>query len=306
MAQDAILVIRLGALGDLIQCFSAFQDIRRHHADARITLLTGKAFTGFAAGMPWFDAVLGDARGRGPLDYWRIRRALRAGRFTRVYDLQNKPRTARYRRLMRLGLPQPQPLWSGAAPGTFPADAHNVARYRAQLAAAGVPDSGPLDTDWLAGGVNGLVPDGLPYVLLVPGCSPHLPHKRWPAARYADLGRRLLARGVTPVLVGTRADRDAADAILADCREAIDLVGRTDLGQLASLARRARAAVGNDTGPIFLTATVGCPTLMLMSHHTDPRRSAPVGADAHWLKRPDLATLEVAEVLAAPPLRLDA
>lgn len=305
---ERVLVIRLGALGDLIQCFDAFQDIRRHHPDAAITLLTGTPFVGFAASMPWFDDVWGDPRGRGPLAYWRVRRRLRAGRFTRVYDLQNKARTARYRWLMGLG-GGARPLWSGDAPGAdFPRpdiDAHNRQRYRAQLAAAGVPDSGGAETDWLAGGIGGLVPD-VPFVLLIPGCSPHLPHKRWPPASYADLGRRLLGRGLLPVIVGTRADRDAADGILADCPDAVDLVGRTDLGQLAALARAARGAVGNDTGPVFLTAVVGCPTLMLMSHHTNPARSAPAGPDAGWLKRPDLADLTVAEVMAALRLRPDA
>ena len=109
---------------------------------------------------------------------------------------------------------------------------------------------------------------------------------------------------MTPVLVGTKADRDAADAILAGCPGAVDLGGRTSLGQLASLARSAELTVGNDTGPVFLTAALGCPTLMLMSHHTDPVRSAPWGPHAHWLKRDDLGTLEVEEVERALPGRL--
>jgi len=302
MGSGNVLVIRLGALGDLVQCFDAFHAVRARHAAARVTLLTGPAFAGFARAMPWFDAVMEDARGRSPLHYLRMRARLRAGGFDRVYDLQNKPRTARYRWLMGPGR---RPAWSGAAPGAeFPlpdlAGLHNRDRYLAQLRAAGVPDAGAADLSWLDGDVAGLVPAG-PFALLVPGCSPHLPHKRWPAERYAALGRRLLARGMAPVLAGTGADRDAADAILAGCPGAVDLVGRTSLGQLAALARRAAAAVGNDTGPVFLAAALGCPTLMLMSHHTDPVRSAPWGPRAAWLKRDDLGTLEVEAVEAAIP-----
>ncbi len=294
-------MIRLGALGDLVQCFDAFHAIRAHHAGAHITLLTGPAFAGFARAMPWFDAVLEDARARSPLHYLRMRARLRAGRFDVAYDLQNKPRTARYRWLMGPG----RPAWSGAAKGAehpLPdlRGLHNHDRYLAQLKAAGVPDAGTADLSWLAGDMAGLAPAG-PFALLVPGCSPHLPHKRWPPGRYAELGRRLLSKGVTPVLVGTKADRDAADAILAGCPGAVDLVGRTSLGQLASLASAATFTVGNDTGPIFLTAAVGCPTLMLMSHHTDPVRSAPWGPHAHWLKRDDLGTLGVDEVERALP-----
>lgn len=299
-----ILVIRLGALGDLVQCFDAFQAIRRRHPQAHVTLLTGPAFVGFGRAMPWFDDVWADPRGRSPLAYWRLRRQLRTGRFDTIYDLQNKPRTARYFWLMGPGR---RPLWSGAAPGAaFPLPdlkgLHNHNRYRVQLEAAGVPDTGPADLGWLAGDVDGLALEG-PFVLLVPGCSPHLPHKRWPAERYAMLGRRLADRGLTPVVVGTEADRDAARAIVRDCPWAVDLVGRTSLGQLASLARRAEGAVGNDTGPIFLTAALGCPTLMIMSHHTDPARSAPWGPDAAWIKVLDLADLGVDAVETALRLR---
>ncbi|MEA1649674.1 glycosyltransferase family 9 protein [Nitrospirillum sp. BR 11164] len=305
-APDAqrILVIRLGALGDLVQCFDAFQAIRRHHPGAHVTLLTGPAFVGFGRAMPWFDDVWADPRGRSPLAYWRLRAQLRAGRFDTIYDLQNKPRTARYFWLMGPGR---RPLWSGAARGAaFPLPSltglHNHDRYRVQLQAAGVPDTGPADLGWLAGDVDGLAPEG-PFVLLVPGCSPHLPHKRWPAERYAMLGRRLADRGLTPVVVGTEADRDAAGAIVRGCPWAVDLVGRTSLGQLASLARRAEGAVGNDTGPIFLTAALGCSTLMIMSHHTDPARSAPWGSDAAWIKVLDLTDLGVDAVETALRLR---
>lgn len=294
-----VLVIRLGALGDLVQCFDAFHAIRRHHSGSEIILLTKPAFAGFGRAMPWFDAVWEDNRSRSPLHYWRMRQRLRGAGLSRVYDLQNKPRTALYYRLMR---PGPRPDWSGAAPGArwpLPALAglHNHDRYLRQLTAAGVPDAGAADLSWLAGDLSGLLPPG-PFALLVPGCSPHLPHKRWPAAFYAALGRQLLDRGITPVLVGTGADREAADAIRAACPQAVDLVGRTSLHQLGALARRAVASVGNDTGPVFLTAAIGCPTLMLMSHHTDPVRSAPWGPRTAWLKRDDLATLPVAEVMA--------
>jgi ADP-heptose:LPS heptosyltransferase len=160
----------------------------------------------------------------------------------------------------------------------------------------------PTDLAWLDADVAAL---GLPprFIMLVPGCSPAQPQKRWPAAFYAELGRRLDARGFDLVLVGTEADRDATATIRGALPEAIDLTWRTDLFQLATVARRAAGAIGNDTGPVFLSAAVGAPTLMLMSGHTDPERSAPRGARTAWLKRDDLATLTVNEVAAAVLLK---
>lgn len=289
----SILVIRLGALGDLVQAFDAFHAIRRHHPRDEIVLLTAPEFARFARAMPWFDQVWEDGRGRSALHYLAVGWRLRRGGFTRVYDLQGKPRTRRYRLLSGLRRRWPLPPPGGPVQ-------QNHDRYLAQLAAAGVETAGgaayqAADMAWLDEDVRALQPDGR-YLLLIPGCSPHLPHKRWPAGRYAELARRLLERRITPVLIGTDADAEAALQIRIGAPGTASLIGRTSLAQVAALARGALATVGNDTGPVFLAASVGCPTLMLMSQHTDPERSAPWGPRAAWLKRPDLAGLATDEV----------
>ena len=170
----------------------------------------------------------------------------------------------------------------------------------AQLATTGVPAPTPADLSWFDADVRGF---GLPprFLLLIPGCSPHLPKKRWPPEHYATLAKRSAASGVPPVLVGTAADREAIAIILAAVPDAIDLCGRTNLAELAGVARRAAYVVGNDTGPTFLAAAVGAPTLMLMSAHTDPRVSAPSGPCARWLKCDDLTALPAEAVIAALP-----
>lgn len=303
-----VLVIRLGALGDLIQCFDTFHAIRRHHPDDRLILMTMPMFINFGRAMPWFDEVWLDDRPRP----WRVgawfklRRQFRAMPLSRVYDLQNKFRTEVYFRLM----PEPKPEWSGLAKGcSHPrpdditdAPLHNRERYLRQVESAGVAEAGTADTDWLDADISAFkLPER--FVMLVPGCSEHLPHKRWPAAHYAELIRRLEAQGLQSVLIGTKAERGVIQEIADAAPQAVSLCGKTSLLQLGAIARRALGAVGNDTGPIFLSAALACPTLMLMSHHTDPVRSAPRGAKVAWIKRDDLAELSVDEVEQAVLLR---
>ncbi|HLJ71069.1 MAG TPA: glycosyltransferase family 9 protein [Roseiarcus sp.] len=300
---DAILVIKLGSLGDFVQCFDAFHDIRAHHSGARIALLTTPPFAALARRSPWFDEVWTDGRPDWTdLSAWaRLIFRLRRARFARVYDLQYNRRSAFIFRA--LGGAK-GPLWLGKAKGCaipeplYPAEAGNAERLRLHLQSAGAPSAGEPDLSWLADDIAGLAPPD-PFVLFVPGCSPHLPQKRWPAENYAALGRRLAARGYGVALAGTKADREAVEAIRARFEGAIDLCGRTNLFQLASLARAAKAVVGNDTGPMFLAAKIGAPTLTLMSAHTDEKRSAPPGPAASWLKRDDLAALGVDEVESA-------
>ena len=57
-----VLVIRLGALGDLVMSFGPFQAIRQAHPDAKITLLTTPPFADLCAQSGWFDDVWADPR----------------------------------------------------------------------------------------------------------------------------------------------------------------------------------------------------------------------------------------------------
>ena len=66
-----------------------------------------------------------------------------------------------------------------------------------------------------------------------------------------------------------------------------------------SLARAAAVAIGNDTGPMHLIATAGCPSIVLFSGDSDPALCAPRGPLVDVLRRPDLATLDVDTVLHA-------
>jgi ADP-heptose:LPS heptosyltransferase len=145
------------------------------------------------------------------------------------------------------------------------------------------------DMSWLVNGAAqtddpAVMIDNKPYAVLIPGCSLAKPQKRWPADRFAAIGNELAARGFEIVLVGTADDRDAVNAVLAASPDAIDLCGKTNLAGLARLLGGAAFVIGNDTGPMFLAARTGVPSLMIMGPDTDPTMSAPKGAATSWLQ----------------------
>lgn len=294
-----ILVIKLGALGDFVQAMGPFQAIRNALPHAHISLLTTKPFAGLAEASGWFDAVWIDDRPREPVGLWRLRARLISGGFDMIFDLQTSDRSSFYWHLMA---PR-RPYLSGIAAGaSHPHDnpqrdsMHTLDRQRDQLARAGIPDVPPPDLSW----IDGSLPDlSLParFGLLVPGGAPHRPEKRWPVEHYAALARRWAEDGRTPVLIGTDAERDITAAIAAACPAALDLTGRTTIPDLAALARRAEAAVGNDTGPMHLFAAAGCPCTVLYSHASDPALCGQRGPDVTILRERDLADLSVESVL---------
>ena len=57
-AKDKILVIKHGALGDIIQGLDAFASLRAGNPRAYITLMTSPGFVSMAKMMPWFDDVV--------------------------------------------------------------------------------------------------------------------------------------------------------------------------------------------------------------------------------------------------------
>jgi ADP-heptose:LPS heptosyltransferase len=307
MAEPAILIIKLGALGNVVLSMGPFAAIRAHHSNARISLLTTARYSDWLAQSPWFDEVLIDERPRwwNIPEVYRLREMLTRPGFTRVYDLQTSNRSSHYFRLFPRTA---KPEWSGIAPGCSHPDRdpgrdrmHDIERQTGQLRQAGISAVPSADLSWCRGDIGRFE---LPrdFAVLVPGSAPHRPDKRWPAARYQALARILRERGMTPVVVGSAAETAIARAIPA----ALDLTGQTSFGDLASLGRAARFAVGNDTGPMHLIATAGCPAQVLFSSASDPARCAPRGRDVRVLRRPDLGSLEVEAVLAGLPVPVTA
>lgn len=302
---ERILVIKLGALGDVVQSLGPMAAIRRRHRGAHITALTTAPFAPLLGASPYADEVWIDSRPR----LWQIgalldlRRRLRGG-FARIYDLQTSGRSSLYFRLLG---PDRRPEWSGIARGCSHPHAnpqrdrlHTIERQADQLRMAGIAEVPPPDVSWLTADIARYNLTA-PFALLVPGGAATRPRKRWPVERYATLARELTARRIQPVILGTAPERRLATAIRAASPIARDLIGNTDFAELAALARAARVAIGNDTGPMHLIAAAGCRSIVLFSGESDPALCAPHGR-VTIRRRADLADLPAADVVAAIPV----
>lgn len=114
-----------------------------------------------------------------------------------------------------------------------------------------------------------------PFAVLAPaGHSSN----RWPAECFAEIGRRLVERLGSPVLIeGAPSD----EPLLREVERRIGLPDRaraaTDpLGVLTALLERARLLVSNDSAPIHLAEAAGTPTLYF-AHREKLVHSHPAG-----------------------------
>ena len=294
------LVIKHGALGDIIQAIDAFASLRASFPEAEIHLLTTAPFEKLVQMMPYFDAIHLDPRAglSQPAALYRLYQLLNQP-WDKVIDLQNSGRTKRYQRFLA-----PKSTWVSSHKGAVHqmpdfTGINNVERMLIAVRAVGASDHTP-DLAFLA---DGTLPEHLtsqlnrPYALLIPGCSLAKPSKRWPSAHYARLATLLLKQGIQPVLIGTKADQAAINALASAVPEALNWMGQTSLTDLMILAHGAVLSVGNDTGPTFVAARAGQPVVMVMGADTDPSMSAPKGAKAGYLKEDAIASVQPEAVL---------
>lgn len=292
---EKILVIKLGAFGDVVQADGALRDIRAFHPDAEITLLTTPPFRKLMSRCPHVDRVLTDSRP--PMwrvgEWVRLARMFRSEKFARVYDLQKQDRTELYRKLFFRDV-----IWSGRQPGPRPPSA--LEGFVVQLENAGIPPTHCLmpDVSWMADDMAAfLEQEGVrkPYVALIPGCAARHPQKRWPY--YAQLAEELIERGYEVVTAPGPDEIELAKSI----------PGHTLLGsngflnwfELAGVLKGACYVVGNDTGPSHVASCLGKPGLALFGSHTTAARTGICRGAFHAIEVPDLAGLPVERVLEA-------
>jgi ADP-heptose:LPS heptosyltransferase len=87
----------------------------------------------------------------------------------------------------------------------------------------------------------------------------------WRLDRFAEVGRRLVARGFRIVLTGSTDDREAVARIARELPpgSAIDLAGKIGVRTLAAVIRRLDLLVSVDSGPAHIAAAVSTPLVVL-------------------------------------------
>ena len=124
------------------------------------------------------------------------------------------------------------------------------------------------------------------FILMNPGAG--WEGKQWPAERYGQVAQALAVHGLkTLVNTGPREEPLAQQLIHASGGHAY-AIGCT-ISQLVALTRRARLFIGGDTGPLHLAAALKIPVVGLFGP-TDPARTGPFGTKAVPLRNPESKT----------------
>lgn len=302
-----ILVIRLGAMGDIVRTLPAVRLIRFSLPDARVYWLAWEPWTVLLRDHPELDGVVAlpratlRAQARDPIRWGglagttrRLAGEIRRLRASLVLDFHGDLRSGLLGRLsgaeVRLGYEGHQQkegnklLTTHRVPSgdrRTPRLERNLDLVRALgLPVRPVPDAG-LAVDHEEGSAARAVLASLQagagaYAILSPGASARQSYKKPPAELFAAASHRLARADVTSIVVHGPGEGDDATRVVVASQGAARLAPPTDLPTLASLIAGARVFVGGDSGPLHLACGVGCPVVGLYGP-TDPVVNTPWG-----------------------------
>jgi ADP-heptose:LPS heptosyltransferase len=295
IAAERILIVLLGAIGDVTRALPLLERVRRGYPQARICWAVEPPSAPLLQGHPAVDALLVYDRPRGALEFLRFVQRVRRFEANLTLDLQRHLKSGVISRCsaapLRLGFHRKNAregnwLFNTHRLDPMPHFSSKLEQFLAFGTWLGVPE-GPVTFGlWLSGEEDARVDELLagvraPFVAAFVGSS--CESRRWFATRTAAVIEALAKRGVQMVLLGGPGDV-AFGAAVAEAAHApvLDLTGRTGLRDLIGIFRRARAAFGPDSGPMHIAAAVGTPVVSLWGA-TSPGRSAPWGSESRVL-----------------------
>lgn len=303
-----ILVIRLGALGDVVRTRFAFSGLRARFPDARIDwLVEDRAAPGLET-IVGLDGVVSVPRrirsARHPVAGARALSALiaelRAGSYDLSVDFHSIFKSAFLARAARI----PLRVGYGAAAreGASRLMTHRVdladdhiSRFERNAAlvrflGGAVPDR-PPPLELPADAEAGLAGLPSPYAVIHPGTSETTRYKRWDAERFASVAGALYReRGIASVVTWgpVPGERECAEQVVAAAGEGVVISPQTkNIASVLALYANARVFVGSDSGPLHLAALVGLPIVAVFGP-TDPVENAPFSGVPSRVVRQDV------------------
>jgi heptosyltransferase-1 len=284
---NKILIVRLGALGDLIHTLPAAAAIRGAFPQARIDWLVDEKHREILDLVPIIDRRLPIRRGSAASLVDAIRE-LRRTRYDVALDFQGLLKSAilaRFSGATRV-VGFPGPMLRERAAGVFYTEtagvdaAHVIKKNISLLRAVGIQHSAiefPIESrkpeivdvarDRLGIG------DREPFAIINPAAG--WPNKRWAPVYFAEVAALLKKHHglASIVLWGPGEERLARDVVDASGGAAA-VSPPTTLAELVSLAKAAALMVSGDTGPMHVAGAVGTPLVGIYGP-TSPERNGP-------------------------------
>ncbi len=298
-----ILIIKLSAIGDVVQTLPALEAITRIYPGCEVTWVVEEAAAGILEGHPLIARLLVSQRKtwlrmlRNPLTIaiglariYGFIRELRSIRYDIAIDFQGLFKSGMLIGMSRAGRKigfhgtrELSALFLNERLPAYDIEKHALERYLDVARYLGAKDPTaactlPIkkETGVIRGKLASIVPKGSRLVVMNPVARWET--KLWPERNFAALADRFIKeKQAVVVFTGSAADRPTVDRILTMMSErAKNWAGETTLKELAAFASLSDLFVTTDTGPMHLAAAAGAKVVALFGP-TAPWRTGPYG-----------------------------
>ena len=298
-----ILIIKHGALGDVILSMHPVFAIWKHFKGYEISVLTESKYKELFQCLPFIKNIKIDNRPKFyyVLKYIKIFKWFYKSDFEWIFDLQTSKRTNLYFLILSIFKDF---NWNGIAKNcSHPhlssnrKKLHTLERQKDQLRAAGISKSFKPDWNYFKSKTSKFSIKKS-YAILVPGGSRHRKNKRWDFKNFLEIIKFLEKKNITSILVGGRDEKDIFQN-KHKYHSVVNLIGKTNFSDLAYLSSGAKLVLGNDTGPMHLL--VACSNdkiakIVLFGGASDPTLCAPIGKNVIIVKENNIKDIMTEDI----------
>ena len=284
-----ILIIKHGALGDLIQADGIIKSIRYEHKNAKLVLLTSKKFVKLMSMCPYIDDQLIDNRSSffNILSQMNLYKNVKKYKFDIIYDLQNSQRTYIYRKYLFKKI-----KWVTTDRKDHPISGLRGLEEMLREYLVISKDIFRPDISWLAIDTKNIIKKNKilsKYIVLLPGSSKKNPLKRWPY--FVDLAKLLISKGYEVITILGPEELEMNSSFPGHVLENLDWP------QLSGIIKNSHFVIGNDSGPSHIASCLNKKGLALFGPSTSAIRSELKRGKFEILKVDNLADLTANKIL---------
>ena len=286
---ENILIIKHGALGDLIQAEGIIKSIRYEHKNAKLVLLTSKKFINLMSMCPYIDDQLIDNRSSflNIFSFIHLYKNIKKYNFKIIYDLQNSQRTFIYRKYLFKKI-----NWVTTDRKDHPISGLRGLEEMLREYLVISKDIFRPDISWLAIDTKNIIKKNKilsKCIVLLPGSSKKNPLKRWPY--FVDLAKLLISKGYEVITILGPEELEMNRSFPGH------ILKNLDWSQLSGIIKNSYFVVGNDSGPSHIASCLNKKGLALFGPSTSAVRSELKRGKFEILKVDNLENLAADEVL---------
>ena len=282
-SKKKILVVKLGAIGDVVMSLAMINEIDIKYPEARITWIAGKTVEPLISSIPRIDEVIiindSDLFTGKPVKKFIALFKIWIKLFGKRYDLIiTAYKDNRYKLLTLTALGKVKKDFVGKVRRTT----LTHGRYHAleymrlindtddwQMKAATFPEFDIIPSPNLE---SAFLKPETKYVAIAPGGAKNLLSsndvRRWPVENYVQVAKELSSRKITVIIIGAQSDSWASEYF--ENTPVVNLIGKTSITDVVYIYNNCNLLISHDTGLLHLAKLSGIHTIALFGP-VDPR-----------------------------------